>query len=83
MEKKEEKKVEGRTYSCYFMFEGEDPVLIAENTPNGIALELSPLPQPFQIDKKTRVKHVGAMEFVSKAGKKFTIFLKEDENGKE
>ena len=82
MEKQEEKKVEGKTYSCYFVFDSDTPELITAGIPNGISLELSPSPNVFDLDNKTRIKHVGSIAFTSKAGKKFTIFLKEDENGK-
>ena len=71
-----------KTYTCYFRFDEDEPVVVARGITNGIALELSPAPTVFNLDGKKRIKHVGAMEFVS-GSKKLVVYLSEDKDARE
>lgn len=71
-----------KTYSCYARFDEDDPELVCAGVENGVAFELTPAPNVFNLDNKKRIKHVGAMEFKSRSGKKMALFLVEDKQSK-
>lgn len=73
-----EDKNTSKTFSCYARFDEDEPELVQAGIENGVAFELTPAPNVFNLDNKKRIKHVGAMEFKSRSGKKMVLFLVED-----
>lgn len=73
-----EDKKGSKTYTCFARFDDDEPELVKAGIENGIAFELTPSPNIFNLDNKKRIKHVGAMMFKSSSGKRLAIFLVED-----